>query len=154
MEKSILTNELKQIEMAIKRAEHSLYVSLKYNKTSDVLKLGLKHLLEAYDIFFDIGYFLLIGEEDDLTKKNIFYKMKVLEEDFESRGKKVNFKDYMLLRQLNLLRPETIGEFRKNLALIYYIEDNEIEITQKELFKLYEVLVDNFDVLSGKDEVY
>ena len=124
----------------LKRADHSLYVSLKYTKTVDVIKSTIKRLISALDY---ASYDLLEVLKDNKKIKEIpstpisrfeilpgiFKKNKEISKTMEDY---VNF--YYLLRKLDKSTYKAREEYRKNITLITPDFDVNIYLLTK-LFK-------------------
>ena len=124
----------------LKRADHSLYVTLKYTKTVDVIKSTIKRLISALDY---ASYDLLEALKDKKKIKEIpsapisrfeilpgvFKKNKEVSKVMEDY---VNF--YYLLRKLDKSTYKAKEEYRKNITLITPDFDVNIYLLTK-LFK-------------------
>jgi len=127
------------------RADHLLYVSLKYTKTCDViinLLLRWRKMVETaiHEILKHAKKKKVIseiptspvGEIDEVRK--LFKKDKEFLEVIEL---------YEMLRKLEGLRKESIGEFRKNVTLKVFYMGKEININLDQL-KIYAKMLEKF----------
>jgi hypothetical protein len=126
-------------------ADHLLYVSLKYTKTCDVIK----NLL--------LRWRKMIETSIDKVLKHAKKKKKISSVSENPIGKieqvKVLFKKspdflkviemYEMLRKLEELRTERIGEFRKNVTLKIFYRGEEINVDLEKL-KVYAELLEKF----------
>jgi hypothetical protein len=126
-------------------ADHLLYVSLKYTKTCDVIINLLLRWREMINI--SIEKTLKIAkkkkripsipkspiEKLELIKK-LFKKDKIILDTIEF---------YEMLRKLEELRIERIGEFRKNVNLRIFYQGREINVDLEKL-KTYAELLEKF----------
>lgn len=126
-------------------ADHLLYVSLKYTKTCDVIKnllLRWRKMIETV-----IERLLThakkkkkikaissspLGKIDDMKK--LFKKDKNFMEVIEF---------YEMLRKIDELRQERIGEFRKNVCLKIMYKGQEIDVNLEQL-KIYAEMLEKF----------
>ena len=126
-------------------ADHLLYVSLKYTKTCDVimnLLLRWRKMIET-----SIHEILLhakkkkkissvpsspVGEMEEVSK--LFKKDKEFLEVIDL---------YEMLRKLEDLRNERIGEFRKNVTLKLLYKGEEIDVNLDQL-KIYSKMLEKF----------
>jgi len=116
-------------DQELKRADHLIYVTLKYTRTTDVIKNIIKRLISACD------YAVI----DALTKLNVKPSANArvrLKQLIEKKPK--DFKNevelYYLLKRLDSLPYKSKEEYRKNVALL--VEDMEIDIVKlKEFFE-------------------
>jgi len=126
-------------------ADHLLYVSLKYTKTCDVIM----NLLLRWRKMIDTS----INEILKHAKKK--KKIKNISENYVGKLEQVkilfkkdkNFQEtlefYEILRKLESLRTERIGEFRKNVALKIFYRGKEIEVNLEKL-KDYATILEKF----------
>ncbi len=128
-----------ELKRTLNSLEHMIYVSCKFTRTTEMIYTVIKHLVEAYDIFFIKGYDYILGSEDT-EKVPFFTKIQLLAKNFEERGITVDLSDYKLLKQILLSEYESIGQYRKNLSLIAYLDDGEIVITLQKLIEFYKNL--------------
>ena len=127
------------------RADHLLYVSLKYTKTCDVivnLLLRWRRMIET-----SIDEILKYAK----TKKKISYipasplaKMEEVKKLFKKDKEFLEVIDvYEMLRKLEELRKERIGEFRKNVTLRIIYRGEEVDINLEKL-KAYASMLEKF----------
>ncbi len=123
-------------------ADHLLYVSLKYTKTCDVivnLLLRWRKMIET-----SIDAILRHSKKKGKIKEiptNTVSKMDKIKEIFK---KDKNFKEvldfYEMIRKLESLRTERIGEFRKNVSLKISYKGEIIEVNLEKLKEYAEML--------------
>jgi len=126
-------------------ADHLLYVSLKYTKTCDViynLLLRWRRMIET-----SIDAILRHAKAKKKIKSvpaNPFGKIESIKELFKKNKNFIevlNF--YEMLKKIENLRTERIGEFRKNVALRILYQGKEIEVNLEKL-KTYSEMLENF----------
>lgn len=107
----------------LKRADHLIYVTLKYTKTCDVIKNIIQRLINAFD--FKIIEILNRAKENkiiDEIPSSVKKRCEVLCEIFPEKIKKyIDF--YLLLRKIDKADYDRKDEYRKNIALIVLDED-------------------------------
>ncbi|MDP3916836.1 MAG: hypothetical protein Q8Q42_00945 [Nanoarchaeota archaeon] len=124
----------------LKRADHSIYVSLKYTRTVDIIKNTIKRLLSAFDIS------IIQGLEYAKENKKIssipasshqrallmvkFYPQLKRSIEFYTRLKNVDRADYTKKE-----------EYRKNVALIAKVGSNKVEVNTEELRNFFDQTV-------------
>jgi hypothetical protein len=119
----------------LKRADHSIYVSLKYTRTVDIIKNTIKRLLSAYDIS------IIQGLEYAKEKKKISSipasarQRADLIIRFYPQTKK-NIKFYHRLKNVDRAEYTKKEEYRKNVALIAKVAGKKKEVNM-ELLKEY-----------------
>ena len=126
-------------------ADHLLYVSLKYTKTCDVimnLLLRWRKMIETCNI-----HILNKAENDKkitTVSDNAIGKIKQIKEIFKDDEKMLKAIDlFMMLRKLEDLRTERIGEFRKNVTLKIQFRGEVVDVNLEKL-KEYAELMENF----------
>ena len=127
----------------LKRADHLIYVSLKYTRTADVIKNTVKRLISAMDfVIADILKYLK-------TKKK---RVKVIPELPKLRADLLHtlsaeFQDdihfYYLLKSIDKAEYSKKEEFRKNVALLAHLSPKEtLEVNMALLTEYYKHTVD------------
>ena len=112
----------------LKRADHLIYVSLKYTRTVDVIKNILERLITCFDFTFD---YLL---EDLKEKKKIneipaarTKKVDVVKSYFANNKEVQDYVDfYLLLRKINKADFTRRQEFRRHVTMSAILEDDRI----------------------------
>ena len=124
----------------IKRADHSIYVSLKYTRTVDIIKNTIKRLISAMDIS------IILGLEYAKEKKKLpnipqsarqrateivrLYPQMKKSMDFYNRLKNIDRADFTKKE-----------EYRKNVALIAKVGSKKVEVGQEELRDFFDITV-------------
>ena len=113
------------------RADHLLYVSLKYTRTVDVLKNLLSRLIAAYDFLFQT---ILMHDQEQGMIEDIpalpilkLEEVKKLHPDDETIKQYAEF--YILLKKLNKAPFEREREFRRHVKMIATINDKTAEVS-------------------------
>ena len=126
-------------------ADHLLYVSLKYTKTCDVimnLLLRWRKMIETC-----MNHMLTKAKNDgklNTIPDNAIGKIrefKILFKDNKNMLETVSF--FMMLRKLEKLQCERIGEFRKNVALKLQFKGEEVNVNLEQL-KIYAEMLETF----------
>jgi hypothetical protein len=114
----------------LKRAEHLLYVSLKYTRTVDVMKSLIDRLIACFDI-------LIEGILEQKEKENIifdipkapFARVEIVRGLYKDNKQIKNFLDfYTVLRKLSRSPFSAICEFRRNVTMIAKVDDLNVEV--------------------------
>ena len=113
----------------IKRADHLVYVTLKYTRTADVIKITIKRLITAFN--YVILEALEFSKENKTIKEipaSAQDRVKLLKKLYKENLKQY-IKLYELLKGIDLVTDfKSKEEYRKNVALIVKIENKEIII--------------------------
>ncbi len=115
----------------MKRAEHLLYVSLKYTRTGDVIKSLVSRLIACFDFVID-GMLEIEEEKGSIVEvpNSPFAKVTVLKRIYKDNEEMCVYLDYyLLLRKISRSNSEASHEFRRNLVLRVKLDDKEVEIT-------------------------
>lgn len=120
----------------LKRADHLLYVTLKYTRTVDVIKNTIKRLINAFD------YAILEALEWTMKKKKIKKISDLNKLRSEDLGKiypeiKTYIDFYTLLKRLDRAEYAKREEYRKNVTMIV-TEDIITEINIPKLKEYFE----------------
>ncbi len=110
------------------RADHLLYVTLKYTRTGDIIKNTIKRLITTFD--YTVLEILEVTKDDKKLKEipmspiaRIELLLKVFPRDKEIRS----FYDlYFLLRKIDKSKFKVREEYRKNVTLI--TDDIEVNV--------------------------
>jgi hypothetical protein len=126
-------------------ADHLFYVSLKYTKTCDVimnLLLRWRKMIETCN-----NEILKRAKKDGKIPKvedNAIGKIQQMKELFKNDKDMLESIDFfMMLRKIEDLKTERIGEFRKNVALKVQFRGQEININLEKL-KEYAEMMEKF----------
>ncbi len=128
----------------LKRADHSIYVTLKYTRTVDVIKNIIKRLIAATDIAIADSLNHLHAKkklkEVPLMPKKRALLVSTLLPQFK---KDIDF--YFLLREIDIVEYTKREEYRKNVSLIVTIKGKTLVIDIETIKKYFERTVDLVD---------
>jgi hypothetical protein len=115
----------------LKRADHLIFVSLKYTRTVDVIKSIVKRLINAFDC--SIEALLLHSKEKKLIEdmpQTPRVRAQTIKSIFEDDLNMKTFMElYVLFRKIDRARFEKDLEFRRHVTMTAYLDEGEIEIT-------------------------
>lgn len=109
----------------LKRAEHLIYVSLKYTRTVDIIKSVIERLIATYE--FSLAA-LIIKNKKEVPKaanpqiamiRTIYSDNSFIQEIMDQ---------YQLLRKLDKAKFKRSGEFRRNVTMTAIVDEKEIEV--------------------------
>lgn len=130
---------LRDLKRHLNSIEHMLFVSSKYTRTTEMLRKIMETIVIGYEQFFGIAYQVLVNQ-DNVYVTNIQDKIKVLNDALLSNGVSVDLSDYFLLKRLLLSDFDCIGEYRKNLCMVSYVDGEEYIINMSKLLDFYDNL--------------
>lgn len=126
-------------------ADHLLYVSLKYTKTCDVIRnllLRWRRMIET-----SCESILIHAKKKKKIKEipaNPVGKIQEMKKLFKKNQTFLEVIElYEMLRKLEELRTERIGEFRKNVTFRIFYRGEEINVNLEQL-KIYAELLEKF----------
>ena len=128
----------------LKRADHSIYVTLKYTRTVDIIKNIIKRLISASDIaILEALHYLKakkkIKEMPPVSKRRaelVASAIPILKKDIEF---------YFLLREIDIAPYTKREEYRKNVALVTTVEGKTIIVDIETVRKHFERIVEFVD---------
>ena len=132
--------EFPEPEEELKRADHLVFVTLKYTRTTDVIKNAIKRLINACDL---ITREALYHAHKKKKLKAIPTNVKSQQETLLKVIKKKEIKDfvdfYKLLRKIDVSGYSSKSEYRKHVTLIAHLEKNKnYEVDVDRLLQFYE----------------
>lgn len=128
-----------QLKRHLNSIEHMIYVSCKFTRTTEMLRKVMETIVIGYEQFFSVAYHMMIKEED-LQFSTIHHKIQMLSEILSNKGIDVDLSDYFLLKKLLMSDFDSIGEYRKNLCMVSYVDGEEYVINMNKLLEFYSSL--------------
>lgn len=120
--------------------EHMIYVSCKFTRTTEMLRKVMETIVTGYEQFFIVAFRVLADEDTKMQYTTMNHKIHHLSEILASRGIQVDLTEYFLLKKLLMSDFDSIGEYRKNLCMVSYIDDQEYVINMSRLLEFYNSL--------------
>jgi uncharacterized protein YlzI (FlbEa/FlbD family) len=133
------------------RADHLLYVSLKYSRTVDVILSVVNRLVESY------RFAIIAAVETHYTDEAVLKKhmhgnatlIKAMLAAYPDSEKLI--KQYKYLRKLNKSEvTQRLNEFRRHVTLVTEIEGNEVRVKIEDLTEYYEEAKDFLRYINSK----
>jgi len=144
---------LNEAREELKRADHILYVSLKYTRTVDMIRHMIERLISTFDFLVD--YIL-----EDLKKKkkineippNIAIKCELIKKknNDETIRELVDF--YLYLRRLIRAKYTREREYRKHVTMISNLDNTIINIKIESMYEYFKKTKDYVDYLQNLSE--
>lgn len=126
-------------EEELKRADHLIYVTLKYTRTSEVIKNTIKRLINAYDFaVLEALNYLKVKDISEVPRRRV----KQLEEKIPKLKKESKF--YHLLKEIDSSQFKGKEEYRKNVTLLTKPANVNVE-TLREYFERTILFVKNIE---------
>lgn len=137
MEETI--HHLIELKRHMNSIEHMIYVSCKFTRTTEMLRKVMETIVVGYEQFFGVAYDMFIGSEE-MGASSIHHKVQALNDSLASRGISVDLSDYFLLKRLLLSDFESVGEYRKNLCMVSFVDGEEYVINMSRLLDFFDNL--------------
>lgn len=145
-----IVGSYRDLKRHLNSIEHMIYVSCKFTRTTEMLKKVMETVVYGYEQFFGVAYEMFSeGGDCDHT---VHDKIQILKDGFLSKGASLDLSDYFLLKRLLMSDFEGIGEYRKNLCMVSYIDGEEYVINMAKLLDFYANLKQVVAGLSNVDE--
>jgi len=127
----------------MKRADHLIFVSLKYTRTVDVLKSIIERLINA----FDFGISALL---EHLRKKKkikeypnaVLIRCSIIKEKFKDELLKEYLDFYLLMRKVSKAKFTKRLEYRRHVTMVADVDGNFVEINTDNLKEHYKKTYD------------
>jgi len=136
----------------LKRADHLIFVTLKYTKTVDVLKNTIHRLINAYDCGIIVALESL--KKQKKLKKIPLTPLSRAEELKKLTTRRPEMKEflkfYFFLKRIDKAEYTKKEEYRKNVALTVLDNDEVFTIDIERLFEFYKRTRDFIDFVEGK----
>ena len=132
----------------LKRADHSIYVTLKYTRTVDIIKNIVKRLISAHDIaILELLHYLhdkkKIKEVPAVPKK----RATTVASSASDFKKDIDF--YFLLREIDVAEFTKREEYRKNVALVTILRGKQLVVDIETVKKYFDKTVEFVDKVHG-----
>lgn len=120
----------------LKRADHLLYVTLKYTRTADVIKNTIKRLISALDFSIQEALVILQSKKKiEEVPKTALLRAELLDKKRKEFRDAMDF--YFMLRKIDASDYTGKEEFRKGVAMISEISPKEKLIVDIATLKKY-----------------
>lgn len=124
----------------IKRADHSIYVSLKYTRTVDIIKNTIKRLISAMDISIILGLeYAKENKKIPNIPQSARQRATEIVRIYPQMKKSMDF--YNRLKNIDRADFTKKEEYRKNVALIAKVGSKKVEVGQEELRDFFDITV-------------
>lgn len=123
-----MNEKLEEAVGELKRADHMIFVSLKYTRTVDVIKNILERLVLCFDSAFDalVEYLKEIKKTEEVPKTRS-RRIDILKEYFKDDNSFIDYLNfYLSLRKLNKAKFTRRQEFRRHVTMSIILEDGGI----------------------------
>lgn len=144
-----MREKLEEAFEELKRVDHLIYVSLKYTRTTDVLRNVIERMITTCECMMDA-----IGEHAKKTGKTRtlpiqpIMKCKELKRLYTDHKAIIEFLDfYILLKTLSKAEHTSINEYRRHVTLIAQLDEGEYHVHIDKVTEFYKQLKNYFDYI-------
>jgi hypothetical protein len=137
------------VRSEIRRADHMLYVSLKYARTGDVIRNIIKRLINTFEL--GVANFLESYKEKGKIKevpKLCFKRVELIEKILKNKIKKY-LRLYKILKFIDKAKITCREEYRKNVTLVASENKKKIEVNYETLKRYFEETKEFINFLNG-----
>lgn len=129
-----LKNEQDPLDVAkqeMKRADHLIFVSLKYTRTVDVLKSIIERLVNAFDAAITALLDYAVAKKRlDHMPQLMRQRLEALKTLYPEQEDLHHFSElYQILRKIAKARFDRAQEYRRHVTMTAYIDNEKIEVT-------------------------
>lgn len=139
----------------LKRADHLIYVSLKYTRTVDIIKHTIDRLIAAFDFVFEgvLEKLKETGKIESLPHAPL-QRCKITADFFKDDENIHHFTDfYMLLRRLKRAKYSAENEYRRHVKMLAHLEEGNLEISIDIIHEYYFKTEEFIDYMHSKEEL-
>ena len=121
---------LENAKEELKRADHLLYVSLKYTRTVDVIKSIVERLINTFDYSFE-ALLLAAKKQGKIPKIPELPRPKaeLVSQVYGDDVCKNYLQFYLLMRKIDKARFDRALEYRRHVTMTAHLEHEKVEIT-------------------------
>ncbi len=141
----------------LKRADHLVFVSLKYTRTVDIIKSIIERLLNAYD--FSIEVLMRYAKENkeitEISAAPLVRAEQIKKLHPEDEKTKTYMDLYMLLRKISKAKFIRLREHRRHVTMIASLDEKDVEVDIdiiSEYFHKTNEFVEHIESITGGGE--
>ena len=146
-----MRDKLEEAYEELKRVDHLIYVSLKYTRTTDVLKNVIERMITTVECMMNA-----LGEHAKQTGKIKvlpllpIMKCKELKRLYTEDSAIIEFLEfYVLLKAINKAEYSSINEYRRHVTLIAQLEEGEYHVHIDKVTEFYKNLKKYFEYIKS-----
>ena len=131
-------SDVRVLQRDLNTLEHMIYVSCKFTRTTEMLKKVMEQMIFTYENFFSVAYQVLLDENTINTEMSD--RIQILTQLLVERGIVADLSEYFLLKRLLMSDFECMGEYRRNLSIVAFLDGEEYLINVPKLLDFFENL--------------
>lgn len=122
-----MNEEFEQARGELRRADHLMYVSLKYTRTVDVIKSLIERMINTYE---NLILSLLKHAKEKNPPRIPRLRVELIRKHFADDPEIMqHMMLYLLLRQIDKAPFGRRQEFRRHVTMTAHLDDKEVEVT-------------------------
>lgn len=132
----------------LKRADHSIFVSLKYAKTVDILKNTVKRLISACELgILEVSEFLKKKKKIKVVPAVAKLRADLALKYFPETKEFIDF--YFFLKNIDKAKFDKKEEYRKNVTLIITVDNKKVDMNIEMLKEFYKKAIEFIDLVDN-----
>lgn len=142
----------------LKRADHLIFVSLKYTRTVDIIKSIIERLINSYDNTIE-ALFRYAKEKKKVSSipEAPIVRAETIKEVFAGNQEVANYINlYTLFRKINKAKFSRAREYRRHVTMTAFLDDGEVEISIDIITEYFEKTKEFVEycssLIEGKDD--
>jgi len=146
-----MRDQLEEAYEELKRVDHLIYVSLKYTRTTDVLKNVVDRMIATCECMMNA-----LGEHAKSTGKvksltpHPMMKCKELKRLYPEDRTLMSFLEfYILIKTLSKAEYNSINEYRRHVTLIAQLDEGEYHVHIDKVTEFYKNMKEYFDYIKA-----
>lgn len=135
----------------LKRADHLIYVSLKYTRTCDIFKSILERLINAIEYMLDAILKNMEQEKviDDVPAQPVA-KINIIKQNTENEKIREMADLYLRMRKINKAPFDRQREFRRHVTMTVTLDDEKAEVNIDNITDYYKTVKDYYEMMEEK----
>ena len=131
----------------IKRADHLLYVSLKYTRTVDVIKSLIDRIINAYDLCMQV---LLLKQDQGKAPEVPVARANLVKKLYPENTEVIEaMEHYLLLRKIARAEFTKAREFRRHVTMTVIVNEEVIEMNIDRMHEEYDKVKEFVSFVEG-----
>lgn len=125
----MIQESIQESKEELKRADHLLFVSLKYTRTVDVLKSIVERLVNAYNFSIEAMLLHLQKKKKLEIPKQCLLKAELLKKESEDEAIRHALDLYFFLKKIEKAEFQKRQEYRRHVAMLVTVDKKPVEVT-------------------------
>ena len=149
-----INEKIYQAVQEFKGLDHLIHFSLKYTRTTNVLKTVLEKVRNIEEYLISALYIYARRQDPSLKDENVIVlKSKIVCNYFNDKNLNKNHDFYLRTKKLIRCENKCAGDFRKHVSLTYIFDEEEYVFDLKEAMEYYLKIKRNFRYILDKMDI-